>query len=90
VNVIGIPAGRQTSVAQAITARLRLVMRGRVDKLAVRCDAEMINIRGEVESYFLWQLGLSAVQESARDAGGFAFDYRIDVVPQNGRGRLDG
>ena len=65
-------------------------MRGRVDNLAVRCDDEMIDIRGEVESYFLWQLGLSAVQESAPDAGGCPFDYRIDVVPQNGRGRLDG
>jgi hypothetical protein len=88
--VIGFPAGRQTRIAQAITDRLRLVMRGRVNNLAVRCDDQMIDIRGEVESYFLWQLGLSAVQDSARDAGGFRFDYRIDVVPQNDRSRLDG
>jgi hypothetical protein len=40
----------------------------------------VITIRGEVTSYFLWQLGLSAARIASRKAGGSRLDYRVKVI----------
>jgi hypothetical protein len=68
------------SLQQAVLDHVRHQTRGRVDKLSVECHGDVITIRGEVTSYFLWQLGLSAARIASRKAGGSRLDYRVKVI----------
>lgn len=76
--MIGRTEPKDTQMAKMIAEKLHRRMRARVANLAVQCDVETITIRGQVESYFIWQLGFFAAKEAACEAGR-SCDYKIAV-----------
>jgi hypothetical protein len=68
------------SLQRAVLDHVRHQTRGRVDNLSVECHGHVITIRGEVTSYYLWQLGLSAARIASCRSGGSLLDYRVKVI----------
>ncbi len=80
---IGRTEPKDTQMAKTIAEQLHRRMRALVANLAVECNTEMITIRGQAESYFIWQLGFFAAQEAASEAGR-PCDYKIAVNSRDG------
>jgi len=74
-------AKRNRLVRAAIDA-LHEQTRGRIGTLEIACDGDVLTIRGEVSTYYFWQLGFTAARNCAHRAGGLLFDYQVKVVPQ--------
>lgn len=74
-------AKRNRLVRAAVDA-LREQTRGRIGTLDIACDGDVLTIRGEVTTYYFWQLGFTAARDCAQRAGGLLFDYQVKVVPQ--------
>jgi hypothetical protein len=70
------------SIQRGVLDHVRHETRGRVENLNVEFYGDVITIRGEVTSYYLWQLGLSAARSAARRTGGLLIDYRVKVISQ--------
>jgi hypothetical protein len=72
---------KQSRLVRAAVDALYEQTRGRIGTLDIVCDGDMLTIRGEVGTYYLWQLGFIAARNCAQRAGGLPFDYQVKVNP---------
>jgi hypothetical protein len=76
-------AERRIDLVRSVLQAIHLHTHRRIEKLEVDCDGEIVTVRGEAPTYYLWQLAFAAARHASRKVGGLLVDYRVRAVPMS-------